>query len=184
MKISNFEATEGRSRMFQVGDRVIYGGNGVCTIEEIKMIEVPRTDELKAYYIIKPYYQECRISVPTDTKMFMRHIISPEEAVALLEHIHEVQSTPYYNSALRQLQDYYERKMSSHSCADLVEMILSLYQKRREMAAQKRKFGAIDERYMKRAEDLLFGELAVVLEQDKHEIRAMFTEKATSLQGL
>ncbi len=159
--------------MFQIGDRVIYGGNGVCTIEGIQMIEVPHTDELKAYYIIKPFYQECRISVPVDTKIFMRHIISPEEANALLDEIPRVEAVPYYNSALRQLQEYYEQKMSSHNCVDLIEMTLSLYQKKREMLAQKRKFGAIDERYLKRAEDLLFGELAVVLERQKSEIRDM-----------
>ena len=45
------------------------------------------------------------------------------------------------------------------------------------MLSQKRKFGAIDERYMKRAEDLLFGELSVVLDATKGEIRQMVNDK-------
>ena len=159
--------------MYQVGDRIIYGSNGVCVIDEIKMIEVPRTDELKAYYIIKPMYQECKISVPVDTKMFMREIIGADEARALIDTIPQVDAQPYYNTALRQLQDYYEKKISSHNCVDLIEMIISIYRKRKQLLEQKRKFGAIDERYLKRAEELLFGELSVALDVPKTEIREM-----------
>lgn len=163
--------------MYQVGDKIIYGSNGVCVIEEIKMIEVPHTDEEKAYYIIKPVFQECRISVPTDTKMFMRPIISEADAIELIDGIPEVDAQPYYNTALRQLQEYYEKKMSSHSCTDLVELTLSLYKKREQVLSQKRKFGAIDERYMKRAEELLFGELSVALGIQKSEVRGYIARR-------
>ena len=167
--------------MYQVGDRIIYGSNGVCVIEEIKMIEVPHTNEEKAYYSIKPFYQECRISVPVDTKMFMRPVISREEAQALIAHIPNVDAQPYFNTALRQLQEYYEKKLSTHSCADLIELTVSLHRKKAQVLAQKRKFGAIDERYMKRAEDLLFGELSVALDVPKSEIRTRITSELEKL---
>ena len=163
--------------MYQVGEKIIYGSNGVCLIEEIKMIMAPKSDEEKAYYIIKPMFQECRISVPVDTKMFMRPIISEEEALALIESVPTVEAKPYYNTALRQLQDYYEKRIASRSCEELVALTLSIYRKREEMLSQKRKFGAIDERYMKRAEDLLFGELSVVLGISKGDVRARVQEK-------
>ena len=163
--------------MYQIGEKIVYGSNGICMIEEIKMIEVPRTGEEKAYYIIKPMFQECRISVPVDTKMFMRPMISAEEANALLDSLPSVEAKPYYNTALRQLQDYYEKQIATHSCADLVAMLVALYRKREEMLSQKRKFGAIDERYMKRAEDLLFGELSVVLDMTKADVRGIVNEK-------
>lgn len=165
------------SQMYQVGERIIYGSNGVCIIEEIKMIEVPRTDEEKAYYIIKPMFQECRISVPVDTKMFMRPIISVEEANALMDGLPYVEAQPYYNTALRQLQDYYEKRIATHDCGELAAMLVSIYCKREQMLSQKRKFGAIDERYMKRAEELLFGELSVVFGVTKAEVRASILEK-------
>ena len=163
--------------LYQVGDRIIYGSNGVCAIEEIKMIEVPHTDEEKAYYIIKPIYQECRISVPVDTKMFIRPIISKDEALALIDGIPQVDAQPYFNTALRQLQDHYEKKLSSHSCTDLIELTISLHRKKQQLLEQKRKFGAIDERYMKRAEDLLFGELSVVLDIPKNEVRQFISSR-------
>lgn len=163
--------------MYQVGEKVIYGSNGVCEIDEIKMIEVPHTYEEKAYYVMKPIFQECRISVPVDTKVFMRYVISREEAEALIAQAPQVDAQPYYNTALRQLQDYYENRIGTHDCNDLLELIISLYRKRAAVLAQKRKFGAIDERYMKRAEDLLFGELAVALEITKGEVRKRIADR-------
>ncbi|MBQ3256532.1 MAG: hypothetical protein IJA67_03855 [Oscillospiraceae bacterium] len=163
--------------MYQVGEKIIYGSNGVCVIEGIKMIEVPRTGEEKAYYVIKPMFQECRISAPVDTKMFMRPIISAEEANTLLESLPLIDAQPYFNTALRQLQDYYEKQIATHDCSDLAAMLIALYRKREQMLSQKRKFGAIDERYMKRAEELLFGELSVVLDMTKAEIRQAVHDK-------
>ena len=157
--------------MYEIGDRIIYGSNGVCSIEGIQMLEVPHSDEKKAYYVIKPMYQDCTIAVPVDTKMFMRPIITQQEALVLIDEIPHMEAEPYYNSALRQLQDYYEKKMSSHSCRDLIELALSLQKKRERMMELKKKFGAIDERYLKRTEDLLFGEFSVVLEIPKTEVR-------------
>lgn len=141
------------------------------------MIEVPRTGEEKAYYVIKPMFQECCISAPVDTKMFMRPIISAEEAHALLESLPLIDAQPYFNTALRQLQDYYEKQIATHDCRDLAAMLIALYRKREQMLSQKRKFGAIDERYMKRAEELLFGELSVVLDMTKAEVRQAVNEK-------
>ena len=115
--------------------------------------------------------------MPVDTKMFMRPIISREEALALIDGIPQVDAQPYYNTALRQLQDYYEKKIGTHSCADLIELTISLHRKKEQVLAQKRKFGAIDERYMKRAEELLFGELSVVLEIPKNEVRQFISNR-------
>lgn len=158
--------------MYQVGEKIIYGGNGVCVVEEIRMIEMPHSDEgEKAYYVLRPIYQDCIISVPVDTKMFMRPMITAQEANELVDSIPGIQAEPYYNSALRQLQEYYENKLSTHSCADLVELTMSLYLKKKRAEEQKRKFGAIDERYMKRAEELLFGELSAALEIPKTEVK-------------
>lgn len=163
--------------MYQVGEKIIYGSNGVCVIEGFKNIEVPHTMEEKVYYIIKPMFQECRISAPVDTKMFMRPIISPEEAHGLIDGLPLVEAHPYYNNALRQLQDYYEKQIATHDCGVLASMLIALYRKREEMLSQKRKFGAIDERYMKRAEELLFGELAVALDLTKPDVRKMVNDK-------
>lgn len=47
---------------------------------------------------------------------------------------------------------------------------MSIYAKKQELKGQKRKFGVVDERYLRQAEELLFGELAVALGIDKEEV--------------
>lgn len=166
--------------MYQVGDKIIYGSNGVCVIDEIKMIETPHTLEARPYYVIRPMFQDCKISVPVDTTVFMRPVISAAEADALVDSIPGISAEPYYNSALRQLQEYYDMKLSSHKCEDLVELTMSLYRKKKKTEEQKRKFGAIDERYMKRAEDLLYGELSAALEIPKDDVPQYIEDRLTA----
>lgn len=167
--------------MYQVGDKIIYGGNGVCVIDEIKMIELPHEEGEKAYYVIKPMYQDCKISVPVDSKVFMRPVISADEANALLDSIPNMEAEPYYNTALRQLQEYYEQKLSTHSCVDLMELNISLHRKKKKSEEQKKKFGAIDERYMKRTEELLFGELSAALEIPKTEVKEYISNRLSAM---
>lgn len=163
--------------MYQIGEKIIYGGNGVCVIDEIKIIEAPHTGEAQQYYVIRPMFQDCKISVPVDTTVFMRPVISQSEAEALVDSIPRVEVEPYYNSALRQLQEYYDAKLNTHRCEDLLELTMSLHRKKLRMLEQKRKFGAIDERYMKRAEDLLFGELAAALDIQRDEVRGYIEDR-------
>lgn len=163
--------------MYQIGEKIIYGGNGVCVIDEIKIIEAPHTGEAQQYYVIRPMFQDCKISVPVDTTVFMRPVISQSEAEALVDSIPCVEVEPYYNSALRQLQEYYDAKLNTHRCEDLLELTMSLHRKKLRMLEQKRKFGAIDERYMKRAEDLLFGELAAALDIQRDEVRGYIEDR-------
>ena len=46
----------------------------------------------------------------------------------------------------------------------LIEMMKAIYRKRRQAEAKNRRLGLVDERYMKQAERLLYGELATALE--------------------
>ena len=61
-------------------------------------------------------------------------------------------------------------------------MIKSIYAKSREAARCGRKIGQVDQRYMKRAEDLLYGELAVSLGIDREEV-VPYIEKAAGVAG-
>ena len=80
-------------------------------------------------------------------------------------------------------QEYAPAEKRHHStagtddCAKLIELLASIYDKKRICAQMKKKFGALDERYMKRAEDMLFGEFAVALGIDKNEVQAYISKR-------
>ena len=56
-------------------------------------------------------------------------------------------------------------------------MTKSIYTKRRAAEREKRKFGAVDERFMKEGEALLFGELAAVLELPLERVKGYIDDR-------
>ena len=162
--------------MYQPGDMIIYGSTGVCCVKEITTPDFEK-DKSRQYYAMEPVYQDGVIYTPVDTKVFMRAVISKDEANALIDQIPTMQTEAYHNSVLRELEEHYNVYLKSHDCADLLELGRSIYIKRQELLSQHRKFGAVDERFMKRAEDLLYGELAVALGIDKNQVESYIAER-------
>ena len=144
---------------------------GVCRVEAVETRVLPKGAGEAQFYVLKPIYQTCAVSTPVDNdKIPMRPVISREETERLIDAIPNVHAEAYHNKVLRQLSEHYENIIKLYDCAKLIELLLSTYDKRRLCAQQKKKFGAMDERYMKRAEDMLFGEFAVALGIDKNEV--------------
>ena len=56
---------------------------------------------------------------------------------------------------------------------------MSLRAKKQGLEQQKRKFGAVDERFMKRAEELLFGELAAALDIPKDRVPEYIADRVS-----
>ena len=119
----------------------------------------------RMFYILSPLYSDYTISVPVDNdKEFMRPVMSREEAEELIDLIPTIHADAYHNRVMRQLVEHYEECLKSHRGKDLLELTMSIYAKMQDVERQKRKVGSVDEKYMKRAEDLLYGELAVALD--------------------
>lgn len=155
--------------MYEVGSLILYGRTGVCRVEEIKENTV--SGECRLFYVLKPLYQTCNITVAVDnTKVFSRPIISRDEAHSLIDSMPGIKAEPYRNRNITQLREYYKNWLESHECIRIVEMTKSLYAKRCEAEREKRKFGAVDERFLKEAEELLFGELAAALDIEKNAV--------------
>lgn len=157
--------------MYQVGELVVYGSNGVCAVSEIKEQVFPATGESRMCYVLRALYENCVICVPVEqNKVFVRPIITREEAHALIDSIPTLQVEEYHSRVSRELTEHYDAMLKSHDCASLLTLTRSIYQKKQTMLSQKRKFGAVDERFLKRAEDLLYGELAAALEIPKGQV--------------
>ena len=58
----------------------------------------------------------------------------------------------------------------------MIVLIKTAYRKSQARRARGAKPGQVDERYMKRAEELLYGELAVALDMSKEEIGGYIAE--------
>ncbi|MCF0121508.1 MAG: hypothetical protein HUJ65_07710 [Oscillospiraceae bacterium] len=163
--------------MFKEGELIIYSGTGVCRVMEIVEKELEAGTK-RLFYILQPLYQRCVISAPANSdKVFMRPIISRAEAERLIEDIPSTKTEIYHNRALHQLADYYEKKLKSHDCGGLLQLMMSLYAKKKLVESQNKKFSTVDERFLKRTEELLFGEFAAALGIDRDEIQSDLREK-------
>lgn len=149
--------------MYQPGDLIIYSCEGVCRVECVGPLDLSGANRDKAYYTIQPLYREGKIFVPVDTGVFMRPIITRQEADALIRRIPDIEGEVYENRNLRMLNEHYQALLQSHDCEDMLQLIKAVYIKQKENLAMGKKPGLVDERYMKRAEDILYGELAVAL---------------------
>lgn len=65
---------------------------------------------------------------------------------------------------------------------NMIEMTMSIHQKKREAEAHKKKLGAVDERFMKEAEELIFGEFAAALDIPRSEIQGYIENRVNIMK--
>ena len=152
--------------MYQPGELVIYRRTGVCRVERIET----REDGQK-FYALTPLYQSCAILTPVAGKVFMRPILTRRQAEELIDRIPSLRRAPR-EGAVRDLTEGYQASIATHDCADLVGLLTSIYAKKRTAEREKRKFGAVDERFLQEGEALLHGELAAALDIPVEEVPA------------
>lgn len=167
--------------MYQQGDRVVYGWTGVCQVKEVGPRRETGGDRL--YYTLESQQNGCMIFTPVDSdKVFMRPVISRREALALIDQIPNIQAEAFRTPVTRELVEHYEEALRSRDCGDLIRLTMSIHAKKEGAAAQKRRFGAVDERFLRRGEDLLFGELAAALGIKPDQVPAFIASRVESLQ--
>lgn len=150
--------------MFQEGDMIIYGNTGVCRVEKVGYPEHIRgADGHKLYYTLAPVYQAGVIYAPVDTPVFTRPVLTKQAAEELIAKIPSIPEDVYDSRDQRILSDHYRAFFDTHRCENLVQLIKTVYSKNQTCQKKGKKPAQLDQRYMKRAEDLLYGEFAVVL---------------------
>ena len=171
--------------MYQKGDLILYGSTGVCRVTDIISRQPSRTEPEKQYYVLTPLYQAGTITTPVDnTKVFTRPVITRDEAISLIDQIPTIDAKAYHNQNLQQLENHYKTQMENHDCLSLLRLTMSAYRKKTEREQAKLKFGAVDRRYMERAENLLYGELAVALDIHKDSVQDFIAQRLQTLAAV
>lgn len=153
--------------MFQAGDKIIYGSSGVCTVEEVSVPSFVGKDEKdRLYYKMRPAGSTEVIYAPVDTTVFMRPIMSRAEAEALVARMPDIQEEICTSHSIAMLRQQYDTFFKDHDCETYVQLVKGIYLK----GQSGKKLGQTDQRYMKRAEDMLYGELAAALGLEPAEV--------------
>ena len=149
--------------MLTVGQTVVYGTQGVCTVKEISMLKLGKTKG--EYYALSPIDDPgSTVYVPTANEKLMsklRPVLTGEEADALIteavrEPLEWIESDAERKSACDDIVKNGDRKQ-------LMRLVGMLYRRRELLKDQKKHVHNVDAQYLKLAERMLHGELAYAL---------------------
>lgn len=157
--------------MFAEGDFISHGTNGVCRVAGFTQMDVPGTGEKKEYYILKPVYDSnATVYSPVESgdTLKCRRILTEAEAGKLIQAIPSL--APISARERKELEEKCRQAISSGLCSEWVRVIKTLWEDRRSRLEQGKKLTSASERFLKQAEDKLYGELAVSLGQKKQEM--------------
>ncbi len=150
--------------MFEPGELVLYGSSGVCRVESIGAMEGVRgVDRGRLYYKLKLLHGSGDIFAPTDTAVFMRPVLTQEEVNGLIDKLPHIQAAACNERNLTQLSGRYHAAFESHRTEDLLGLMKSIRLKERASAQRGKQLGLTDQRYQKKAEELIYGEFSVAL---------------------
>ncbi len=158
--------------MFNEGDLIVYGASGVCRVGET--IQLEGKDYLKLY----PVYQRETIFMPLfSDKVRVRSVITREEAENVITDAAGRDALPVFENKVQLLNQKYESIIKTYQCSELLYLIMSIHNKRIVAEQKRRKLGLVDERYLKRAEDLLYGEFSIALEIPRENVARYIRER-------
>lgn len=157
--------------MFEKGDYVICGNNGICSVQDITTLNISGVDKTRKYYLLKPVYQSgSTVYIPMDTAgQSLRKALSKEEADALIASIPDIPLIPLSDE--KTLERTYKEYMHDGSCESLVKLIKTIYLRKEKRILKGAKITAVDSRYFKLAEDFLYSELSVSLGLSRDEVK-------------
>ena len=159
--------------MFQVGECIVYGMNGVCRVDAVGSMSMSGVDSDKQYYTLTPIYAKGKkVFTPVDNKkVIMRSVITKEEALQLIDDMKNMELIEAFDDKCRELA--YKESMKTCDCRAFVRIMNTVLKRKQERQLQGKKLSACDERYYKQAQENLCEELAVSLGIEKSEVEEL-----------
>ena len=160
--------------MYQKGDYVVKIPEGICRIEDVMQLDISDTD--KKYYMLVPISKKSsRIYIPTDNaEGRIRKVISKDEALRFIKSIPKIDAKDIPNEKMREQE--YKTSILSGNNEKIVSIIKSIYARKQERMEQGKKITTTDDKYFKRAEDVLFSELSFVLNIPKDKMEQFISD--------
>lgn len=163
--------------MFQKGEYIVYGHQGICLVEDITHLNMSGADKEKLYYVLTPLHvQGSHIYYPVDRENAnARELMKRDEVLSLLEKIPDIAEVQVVLDKFR--EDSYKKALHSGDSMQWMSLVKTLHLRRKDRLSKGKKIASVDERYLKLAEDVLYEELAFVLGEEKENLKQTVREK-------
>ena len=159
--------------MFNIGDIIIYGAQGICKIDRFETKQIGR--QTANYYVLKPLYNEnTAVFVPVGNETLvakMQSVLSKTQAKNLIEkaqHIGVIETKDENKK-----RDEYKSVLASGDRERLIAVIKTIRFERDIRRESGKKLNINDEQTLTKAELLLYNELSFVLGRTPDEIQSI-----------
>ncbi len=158
--------------MYQVGEKVVYSTTGICTVMEIGPLSMHGVDRHRLYYTLQPMNQGGSVYVPVEgqQQLSIRVPITREAAEQLIRSVAEMEPFPMKGLNYKQRTDTFSAALHDNDSEHLVQVMKAVV--RRKQGFRERQQYNADNNFLKKAMNLLVGELAYVLDQPVEDMRA------------
>lgn len=163
--------SKGVSDLFNIGDIIIYGAQGVCRIDSCETKQIGKQAE--RYYVLKPLFNESTaVFVPMENKQLtakMQSALTKPQAKELVEKISRIDTVKASDE--NQKREQYKAILSSGDREKLISLIKTIRLERDVRRQSNKKLNINDEQTLRKAELLLYNELAFALGCEADEVK-------------
>ncbi len=156
--------------MFAIGETVLYGSQGVCTIERMEEMKVGR-DKVQ-YYVLRPvYHNSSTLFVPASNEQLlqkMRPVLTEEELHGLL--CRTAQTELHWIDDAAERKAAFQAILTAGERGRLLQMLRLLYLHRQALHQRGKHLRAADEQLLRDGEKLLRDEFAFVLQIPQQQV--------------
>ncbi len=151
--------------MHKIGENVVYGGNGVMTVVDIR--EERFGDDLRSYYVLREVgsRSESLTFVPTDNEALvaqMRRLLTKEEVFEVIRGSKDAPDCEWAKDS-RSRTECFRRIMESGDRGKIISMIRTIYNAGLRREDEGKKNFLSDENAMHKAEKLIYSEFSLIL---------------------
>lgn len=161
--------------MFDKGQKIVYGSEGVYVVEDYTRSPIDKNDQ-RIFYLLKPLYgpEGNVIFTPADNERInMRAVMTKESAIELISRMPDLPTLEIEHEKRR--RNVYKDMLAEGDSEKYISLIKTIYQRREEYIKNKKRLSEADAEYEKKAKFCLYGELAVSLEIGIDEVEEYIT---------
>ncbi|MBR5449550.1 MAG: hypothetical protein IKV43_06130 [Clostridia bacterium] len=152
--------------MFSIGEKVVYGAYGV--MEVIDMRDVTFDDRVRKYYVLREAGNNTSSEtlVPMDNEIVVSHmkrLLTKEEMIDAIRAA-KAETDFHWPPDNRARAEYFKTVIASGDRVAILVMIRSVIEAGKLRAAEGKKNFLSDETAMRKAEKVLYSEIALVME--------------------
>lgn len=157
---------------FEIGDLVVYGTNGLCTIEGVEMMSFADGMPENPYYVLRPdSNNSSTVYVPQNNDKLlgkMRKLLTRDEIETIVLACRD-EDMPWNNDR-RFRNEQFRKIMATGVHKELLLMVKCIHTRKKELDLEGKKLPTTDSNMLKQAEKLVNEEFSYVLKITPEEV--------------